>query len=184
MWAFPNSTSLDWTGRNALGCSQLDWVGLRCARRAGTGQSCYGLHCSALHLTGLDSTAFDLHGTWVMPDWNVLSWKGMNWNSTGRDWTGRTQISLNRLYRTSVEWTWLDWAGPLQKTKLDGTVLHRTGLHCTTLDWTGKYHTGQSLHLARLIYTELHSTFPKESDKDCTALYKNVLHWTRPHRIP
>ena len=30
---------------------------------------------------------------------------------------------------------------------------------------------------------ELKSTFPNETDKDCTALHVNVLYWTRSHRI-
>ena len=101
----------------------------------------------------------------------------MNWN-----WTG-PRVSGVGLSRTA-----------LQKTKLDGmhftgldcltlSLTSPTALHCTTLDLIGKYNTGQSLHLAILIYTELHSTFPNETDKDCTALYMHLLHWTRPHRI-
>ena len=157
----------------------------------------------ALLCTALDWTRLDccwLIWTWAMleTERNVLSWKEMNWNWTGQDWTGRAQISLNGLDRTSVEWTGLDWTGLSRTTSEDWTGRHctssdwtvvvwawlrQTALHCTTLDWTGKYYKGPSLQLARLIYTELHSTFPKETDKDCTALYMNVLHWTRPNRI-
>ena len=79
MRTFPNSTSLEWTGRNALvvpnlteqdcvvldstavSCSGLEGTGREGTGRDGTGLSCYGLHCSALHLTGLDSTAVDLY---------------------------------------------------------------------------------------------------------------------------
>ena len=100
--------------------------------------------------------------------WTARQWSGLDWtepDSTSEHWTGR--------HCTSLDWIVLGWAW-----------LHHTALHCTTLDWTGTYHTKQSLRLARLICTELHSTFPNETDKDCTELCTNVLHWTRPHRIP
>ena len=149
-----------------------------------------------ISLNGLDRTPVE----WTRLDWaRPLQKTGLS-QTTTEDWTGRHCTSLDW---TVVVWAWLHQTAlhcttrrSFQKTKLDGiapnwtrlslleldfTRLHYT--HCTTLDWTGKYHTGHSLYLARLICTELHSTFLNETDKDCTALYLNVLHWTRPHRI-
>ena len=161
----------------------LDSTAVSCSGLNGTGLSCYGLHCSALYLNGLDSTAVGLYGPGLC--WIEKYWAGREWIGIGLD--GR-------------RFHWMDWTGlsrtGVRKTELDGSAfhwtglsyseawLHQTALHCTILDLTGKYHTGQSLHLARLICTEPQSTFPNETDKDCTALYMNVLHWIRPHRIP
>ena len=182
----------------AISCSGLDGTGLAELLRI-------ALLCTALDWTRLD--CYWLIWTWATLDLNVLGWKGINWNWTGtdgneQDWTGRdwTGLDGHRFHR--VDWTASPWIGPdwtepdstsddwtgRHCTSLDWTLLvwawlHQTRIHCTTLDWTGKYHTGKSLHLATLICTELHSTFPNETDKDCTALYMNVIHWTRPHRI-
>ena len=95
----------------------------------------------------------------------------MDW--TGLDWTAR-------------QWSGLDWTEPDHFRRLNWTALYFTGLDCRSLSLTspdcttllylalpcltGKYNTGQSLHLATLIYTELHSTFPKETDKDQNML--------------
>ena len=80
---------------------------------------------------------------------------------------------------------WMVWdlTGQAQ-TPLDGLDRNDfTRLHYPGLNWKVPYRTVSSLHLARLICTELHCTFPNETDKDCTALHVNVLHWTRQHRI-
>ena len=109
----------------------------------------------------------------------VLDWTGLDW--TGADSTEWTEPHVSGVDRTGLSRT------ALQKTELDG--MHFTGLDCLTLsltsldcttlhypglNWKVPYRTVSSLHLARLICTELHSTFPNETDKDCTALYMNV----------
>ena len=123
-------------------------------------------------------------------------------NGTGLDWAGREQTPINRLDRIKLDWSTrrrsgLDWTGlsrtAFQKTELDGTVrnwnglslpefdfsrLHYTTLHYPRLNWKVPYRIVSSLHLARLICTELHCTFPNETNKDCTALHVNVVHWT------
>ena len=179
-------------------CVVLDSTAVSCSGRDGTGQSCYGLHYSALHLTGLDSTAVDLYGPGLC--WRLIEMylAGRKWIGIGLDGTGPDGRRFHWMDWTARQWSGLDWTGLSRTTSEDWTGRHctssdwtvvvwawlrQTALHCTTLDWTGKYYTGPSLQLARLIYTELHSTFPKETDKDCTALYMNVLHWTRPNRI-
>ena len=157
--AVPNLTEQDCVvlDSTAVSCSGLEGTG-----RDGTGLSCYGLYCSALHLTGLDSTAVDLYRPglcWIEMNSAGREWIGIGWDGTGldgrrfhwMDWTARRW-----------EWSGLDWAGQHCR-RLKWTALHFTGPDClrltstspdcTTLDWTGKYHTGQSLYLARLICT-------------------------------
>ena len=121
---------------------------------------------------------------------------GLDWTSTdSTQWTGPDQT---RMEYTSAEWTGLKWTEPKHFRRLKWTALYLIGLEglslsltspdCSTLhypqlNWKVPYRTVSSLHLARLICTEVHCTFPNETDKDCTALHVNVLHWTRPHRI-
>ena len=109
------------------------------------------------------------------------------------DWTG---LNWTGVHVSGVAWTGLDWAGQHFR-RLNWTALYLTGLDCLCLSFTSPdctiprypglnrkvpYRTVSSLHLARLICTELRCTFPNETDKDCTALHVNVLHWTRPRR--
>ena len=120
-----------------------------------------------------------------------LDGKKQNWMEWGLDWTGTDRNKLDQSARQR-EWIRLDLAGEYFR-RLNWTVLHFPGLsqreldltrlHYPGLNWKVPYRTVSSLHLARLICTELHCTFPNETDKDCTALHVNVLHWTRPDRI-
>ena len=111
----------------------------------------------------------------------------MAWGSTEQ-----AQTPLDRLDRNKLDWgarqrSGMDWTQP------ESTSEDLTGRHCTSLDclrlnypglnWKVPYRTVSLLYLARLICTELHCTFPNETDKDCTGFQVNVLHWTRRHKI-
>ena len=69
MRTFPNSTSLEWTGRNALvvpnlieqDCVVLDSTAVSCSGLEGTGRDGAELLRIALLFTALDSTAVDLY---------------------------------------------------------------------------------------------------------------------------
>ena len=95
-------------------------------------------------------------------------------NGTGLDWAGREQTPLNRLDRIKLDWSTpsADWTG------LSLAEFDFSRLHYPRLNWKVPYRIVSSLHLARLICTELHCTFPNETNKDCTALHVNVVHWT------
>ena len=175
-------------------CVVLDSVAISCSGQDWTGRDWAELSRIALLNTALDWTrlyCYWLIWTWATMDLNVLGWKGMDWN-----WTGTNSIGLDWTGADSTEWTGPHVSGvdrtglsrtALQKIELDG--MHFTGLDCLSLsltspdcttlhypglNWKVPYRTVSSLHLARLICTELHSTFPNETDKDCTALYMNI----------
>ena len=157
MWAFRNSTSLDWTGRNARGCSLtrlsrtvVSWTRWHLVVHDWTGRDWAELLRIALLCTALDWTTLDCYWliwTWPTLDWNVLGWKGMNWNWTGAD---------------STEWT-----GP-RVSGMDRTGLCRTALQKTEMD---------GMHFTRLDYLTLSMNSP-----DCIdyiALYRYTdLQWT------
>ena len=133
-------------------------------------------------------------------DWNWTGTNRFKRDGTGLGGTGTD--SLNRLDRIKLDWSTrrrsgLDWSGlsrtAFQKTEVDGNVPNWTGLSLAEFDFSRLHYTTlhyprlnlkvpcrivSSLHLARLICTELHCTFPNETNKDCTALHVNVIHWT------
>ena len=167
MRTFPNSTSLEWTGRNALvvpnlteqDCVVLDSTAVSCSGLNGTGQdetglSCYGLHCSALHFTGLDSTAVDLYGPGLC--WIEMNLAGREWIGIGRDGTGLDGRRFHWMDWTARQWEWsgLDWAGQHFRI-LKWTALHFTGPDCLRLTLTSP---------------------------DCTTLHYPGLNWKVPYR--
>ena len=159
IWAILDWNVLRWKGMNGIGRKRIDLNRTELDRKwrdwlDGTGRE-------QAPLNGLDR---------IKLDWSThqrSAQEGTEPDSISEDWTGR--------HCTPLDWTVFAWAWIHQ------TALH--SLHYPGLNWKVPYRTVSSLHLARLICTELHSTFPNETDKDCTALYMNVLHWTRPHRI-
>ena len=83
----------------------------------------------------------------------------------GADWTG---LSRTAFRKTELEDTASNWTG-LSLPELDFTRLHYTALPWIELEST--IQDSQFTALSRLICTEVHCTFPNETDKDCTTLH-------------
>ena len=154
---------------------------------------CTALYCTWLDWTRLLLTYMDLgYPRLKFSKVEVNEW---NWMGTNRferdgnrlhlnDWTG---LNWTGVHVSGVAWTGLDWTEP-DSISEDWTGRSLPEFHFTRLHYTAlyrrkvPYRTVSSLHLARLMCTELQCTFPNETEKDCTALHVNVLHWTRPRR--
>ena len=183
----PNLTELDLRCARLHG-SQLFWTG-----RDRTGLSCSDcttLHCTLLDQTRLLLTYMDLgYAGYKCTQlegnvWNWMRTSRIERNGSGLDghrlhsvdWTGVhvsrvdwTRLSRTALQRTELDGTALRWTR-MSKPELEFTRLHQTALQYPGLNWKVPYRTVSSLHLARLICTELHCTFPNETDIDCTSL--------------
>ena len=179
MWAFRNSTSLDWTGRNARGCSLtrlsrtvVSWTRWHLVVHDWTGRDWAELLRIARLCTALDWTTLDCYWliwTWPTLDWNVLGWKGINWNWMGADSTEWTGPRVSGVDRTGLSRT------ALQKTEMDG--MHFTRLDCLTLSLTSPDCT--TLHYPGLNWKVPYRTVtaPRYTDLHWTAFYVSKWNW-------